>query len=110
MIRWGANRVVILTKSYAFKFPRAGSLRAFLYGMLNNVIEAERGRRGNPGYCPVVFSFAGFLTVQIRAEPVHWESFNPKDFVNKYGLKGVEFKPCSFGKIGEQIVAVDYGW
>jgi len=110
-LKRGANRIVWLVGNWALKLPRLQSWRGFLFALINNQTEVERQ---GPGYCPVVFWIpGGWLTVQRRAEPLtrlEWELFDSSRFIRAYGLQGVETKPCSFGKVDGQIVAVDYGW
>src|SRR4051812_31445385 len=100
--RRGANRLVILTKRYAFKLPTFNSWRDFLFGLLNNQTENDLGRSGNPGYCPVVFAIpGGFLTVMRRARIMDDQEFWYGDFdycgfCTKYSIQ-VERKSDSFG-------------
>jgi hypothetical protein len=109
----GRNRVVVLTRRHAYKLPTPTSWPDFLFGLLNNMNEARRGKRGQQGYCPVVFALpGGWLTVMLRARPMlpaEWEGFDAKAFCSRLGIKA-EHKPCSFGWLNGRIVAVDYGW
>jgi hypothetical protein len=109
--RKGFNRWVILTRRWAFKFPAPYSWRSFLYGMLNNMNEAEQGR-GKSTACPVVWRLpGGILNVMPRCEPLTPEQFATIDVseFKKHKLV-VEPKHDSFGVLDGVIVAVDFGW
>jgi hypothetical protein len=109
-VRRGNNRVVILIGSYAVKLPRARSWRGLLYGMLNNINEAEAQK---PGACPVVASLGcGLVTIMRRARDLTDTEFD--ELVDVAGFKtitGLEVEPKrdSFGWLDGAIVAVDYG-
>jgi hypothetical protein len=111
--RRGANRLVILTKRYAFKFPTCRSWRDFLFGLLNNQTEARVGRSGREGVCPVLFAIpGGFLVVMPRVATLtrgEFVTFDFQAFIERHKLC-VEAKPDSFGVHEDKIVAVDYGW
>lgn len=110
--RRGTNRWVILTRSYAFKFPALYSWRAFLYGLLNNMNERSWWEAGKPLACPVLWGLpGGFLIVMPRCEPLSEEEFKALK-LEAYWFTGiaVEAKPDSFGKLNGLVVAVDYGW
>jgi hypothetical protein len=103
---------VLLTRRWALKFPALYSWRAFLYGLLNNMNEAQQGR-GNSWACPVVARLPlGFLNVMPRCEPLkerQFEALNVAEFCKQHRLV-VEAKIDSFGVLNGLIVAVDYGW
>ena len=77
MIRWGANRVVVLTRRYAIKLPR---LRCFRYGRLNNLNE-WRWQHEDRHYCPVLWCAPfGLLSIMPRVQPIHplYECYLPR--------------------------------
>jgi hypothetical protein len=110
--RVGFNRWVLLTSRRAYKFPALYSWRAFLYGLLNNLNEAQQGR-GKRAACPVLWRLPlGFLNVMPRATPLEQRQFETLDvaeFCKAHSLV-VEPKLDSFGVLNGLIVAVDYGW
>jgi hypothetical protein len=110
--RVGFNRWVVLTSSRAYKFPAPYSWRSFLYGILNNLNEAEQGR-GKLAACPVLWRLPlGFLNVMPRVEPLSDREFaalDVKEFCRQSKLV-VEPKVDSFGTLNGLLVAVDYGW
>jgi hypothetical protein len=109
--RSGRNRLVLLTARYAIKVPRLTSWRDFLFGLLNNLNEARDAKL--EGRCPVVARLPlGLAIVMPRAEILSREEFAYFDyhgFCRRHAVRA-EAKPDSFGKIGGNIVAVDYGW
>jgi hypothetical protein len=109
--RTGRNRLVFLTPRYAIKVPRPSSWANFLYGLLNNLNEARDSHLG--GRCPVIASFPlGLAIVMPRAEILTQHEFGAFDYHNfcrEHRIKA-ECKPDSFGRLGGEVVAVDYGW
>lgn len=109
--RLGKNRIVLLTRRYAIKLPRCGTWKGLLYGLLNNLNEADDCGKG--GRCPVLWRAPlGFAIVMPRARPLEqdeFEAFDYATFVNRHGIRA-EKKADSFGYLGEDIVALDYGW
>jgi hypothetical protein len=65
--RRGANRFVILTRRYAFKFPNIlGGWFQACWGMIDNM--QERRAQGQQGICPLLWSLpGGLLNVMPRA-------------------------------------------
>lgn len=123
--RNGISREVILTKRYAYKFPKLRyGWKQFLHGLLANMQERSFAKAGWPELCPVVWSIpGGWLIVMRRAEPISeddwqvlgWESAHPRDVLEPWISRSsnyvipAERKPDSFGWLDGQIVAVDYG-
>lgn len=113
-IAWGASRMVLLTKRWAFKFPRPTEWRLFLTGLLANMQERAFAGAGWPELCPVVWSVpGGWLVVMRRAVPLsasQWEGFDAKAFcVRPDYCVPAEAKWSSFGWLDGKVVAVDYG-
>jgi hypothetical protein len=110
--RRGANRWVLLVGFYAFKFPYPSTWRQVLFGILNNLNERDWSRT-KPGTCPVLWSSpCGIVIVMPRVEILDEEQFlqfDSKAFCREHGLNA-EHKPDSYGRLGDRIVAVDYGW
>lgn len=102
---------MLLTRTRAYKFPALTSWRQALYGLLNNMNEAEHSGRG--GVCPVLWRMpGGFLNVMPRAAELTDKEFaalNVSEFCDSNKLI-VEYKRDSFGWLDGRIVAVDYGW
>lgn len=111
----GASRIVVLSGSRAFKMPTCRNWRQFLRGLLANMDEAEFYKRGADGLCPVVFALpGGWLTVMARADPLsdqEWApiEWHPPDVFSGGQPVEIEHKRSSWGTVGGQIVAVDYG-
>lgn len=110
----GATRWVFFLGPWAIKIPALWDWRSFLHGLLANMQERLWASMGYPGLCPLICSLpGGWLIVMRRAEPLsreEWNGLSYEAFVDKgnYQLP-VENKLDSFGKLGDQIVAVDYG-
>lgn len=103
----GRNRLVLLTRCYAFKIPTLRCWRDFLFGLLNNQNEAAWS--GEPGHCPVLFALpGGWLIVMPRLPIVTEDEFSRIDPAEL--PQRAERKPDSFGWLDGQVVAVDYGW
>lgn len=110
-VRRGANRFVILTRRFAFKFPNVpGGWFQACWGMIDNM--QERRAQGQQGICPVLWSLpGGLLNVMPRAEeltPAEWLAFDYEAHVRR-GAYSAERKPDSFGWLNGEIVAIDYG-
>jgi hypothetical protein len=109
--RRGRNRWTLLLGNFAIKFPSPRSWQDFLFGILNNMKEAADGHL--PGRCPVLArSPLGLVIVMRRAEPLsddEFASFDAYSFCREHGVRA-ECKPDSFGRLGDRIVALDYGW
>lgn len=117
IIRYGSARWVILTKRFAFKFPSLSSWRQFLLGLLANIRESE-WHSHDDRFCPIKLSISGgVLVVMPRCEPLteaEFATFDYDEFVSDKGrefsiVNLVENKDDSFGRLGNKIVAVDYG-
>lgn len=102
----GRNRLVLLTRRYAFKIPSLRSWQDLLYGLLNNLTEARVGTSGHAGVCPVLWHIPGGWLVVMPRLPILTEA---DEIPNIEGLC-VERKMDSFGRYNDRIVAVDYGW
>jgi hypothetical protein len=110
--RRGFNRWVLLTARRAYKFPAPYSWRSFLYGLLNNMNEAQQAR-GKSYACPIVWRLPlGFLNVMPRCKPLNERQFAALDVADfcRTNRLVVEHKIDSFGVLNGLIVAVDYGW
>lgn len=111
--RSGANRIVLLTRRYAIKLPRAGNVRLFLYGLLNNINEAKSSHQ--PGRCPVVARLPfGLAIVMPRVVPIsrsQWPNtrIDAAELCRSQSICA-ELKPDSFGWLEDKLVVVDYGW
>lgn len=113
-IAYGATRTVWLIGPWAFKFPSMVEWRLFLLGLLANMQERKFSETDWPELCPVLWSLpGGWLVVMRRARELTRTEFDQIDFV-KWLDRGnyvipAEPKMDSFGWIGGQLVAVDYG-
>jgi hypothetical protein len=103
-VRHGKSRTVVLAGPVAVKLPSLLGWRRFLWGLLSNL--AERERAGVPGACPIVWAapLAAVLVVR-RAEPLPEGAEIPG---HVRALTGIDDKPCSYGIVGGEVVAVDY--
>lgn len=126
-IRAGATRTVILTKRYAFKFPRFYRARRefewsrILMGMLANLQERYWAQFNLPQLCPIVFSDPlGLVVVMPRCQPAPKQFGNsaivcPVEFTwwERYGSEGcrvpVENTAANFGYHMGRLVSFDYG-
>lgn len=109
----GCTRDVFLIGRYAFKVPKLTSTWGmFLRGFLCNMQERAFSTLGR-GYCPVVWHIpGGFLVVMRRAEPLsreEWFDLLDRLEADRLLFAVAERKQDSFGKLGGEIVAVDYG-
>lgn len=113
-IAYGVTRTVWLIGPLAFKFPSLVEWRLFLLGLLANMQESKFSKTGWPELCPVLWSLpGGWLVVMKRARELtreEFDSLNLSSWVDRgdYVIPA-ELKMDSFGWIGEQLVAVDYG-
>ncbi len=133
--RYGTTRNVWLVGKWAVKVPAWSEWRLFLLGLLANMQEKVFARTGWAELCPVVWSLpGGWMLVMRRAIPLtreEWDYFNGEKWAKREAMPGhvrarmyggaatwaervaytipVELKMDSFGWIGEQLVAVDYG-
>ncbi len=110
----GVTRIVLLIGNVAVKIPNIRQWRLFLRGLLGNMQERLFGTSWMQGFCPIVCSDPfGFVVVMRRAIPLsdkEWAEFDYEKFVNRADYKiPVENKQDSFGWVGSQIVAIDYG-
>lgn len=120
----GSNRLVFLTRRYAFKIPNVRRWFQVCWGLIDNMQERRanglgRFGRRQDGICPVVFSLpGGFLNVMPRARPLtdaEWASFDPYAHCRRRDESGTEYwisaepKRDSFGVLGGEILAIDYG-
>ena len=109
--RTGRNRWVVLTRLYAVKVPSPIRWRDFLFGLLNNMREAETSHL--PGRCPVIAKVPlGLAIVMPRVQIMssgEFAAFDAAAFCKMHGISA-EHKPDSFGRLCGEIVAVDYGW
>lgn len=103
----GRNRLVLLTRRHALKLPALRCWRDFLFGLLNNMNEAAWS--GEAGHCPVLFAAPlGLLVVMPRVRVLTEAEFADLDPARLPPRP--ERKADSFGWLGEELVAVDYGW
>jgi hypothetical protein len=107
--REGRNRIVVLVGQYAIKFPSMRSWRDFLFGMLNNMNEAD-WHGEHEGYCPVLWRAPlGLAIAMPRASILDDEVFEAIGHTLP-SIAGAERKASSWGWLGDRVVAVDYGW
>ena len=98
---------MILTRRFAIKVPSPRCWRDFLFGLLNNMNEAAWS--AEPGHCPVILAAPGGLFVVMpRARVLTDGEFQQLD--QEVLPPRPERKADSFGILGDQLVAVDYGW
>lgn len=103
----GRNRLVVLTRRYAVKFPSPRCWRDFLFGLLNNLNEAQAWRE-RPFYCPVLWSAPlGLAVIMPRAEVLTDDEFQAAAIPCDHRA---ERKPSSWGRLDGRLVAIDYGW
>jgi hypothetical protein len=109
LITEGRNRFVLVTRRHAYKFPSLRCWRDLLFGILNNLHEAQ-AQRDHPAYCPVLWcSPLGLLIVMPRVDVLGQDEWReaegrlPADTC-------AEMKPSSWGRLDGRIVAIDYGW
>lgn len=120
----GGTRIVILTKNYVFKFPRFGSWKQFVQGMLSNLTEGQWKGYRNKHLCPIKYSNKlGLLVVMVRADKVIDEDKFKEDLAKLIDLESEGFDPCklgadffeydafpkNFGYYKGHLVKIDYG-
>lgn len=103
----GYNRFVILTRRHAIKIPSLRSWRDFLFGLLNNMHEAQ-AQRSEPFYCPVLWAAPLGLAIVMPRVRVLTDQEWPAVTLPAGGC--AEHKPSSWGWLGDRLVAIDYGW
>lgn len=123
---YGSTRTVLLMGSWAIKMPTCVEWRLFVQGMLANDQEVHLSKLQWPQLCPVLFSLPfGLMVVMKRARPLTLEEFDEfsrchSQYIREYQLSlknpfgeesfiDVEHKLDTFGYLGDQVVAVDYG-
>lgn len=107
----GATRTVLVTKHWAFKFPRFGPYRNFLQGLLGNMQECDFATMRDPRFCPVLFGLpGGWLVVMPSLSPISDEQWQSILQATEWKwTEAVECKRSSFGVYKGAIVALDYG-
>lgn len=113
---WGCTREVFLVGRWAIKIPQIRyEWRHFLQGLLANMQELQWWKNfPQPELCPVLWGIpGGWLIIMRRAKPMTRDQFDAID-VKAWCDRGdwivpAENKMDSFGWIGDQLVAVDYG-
>lgn len=108
----GIYRRVILVGAYAVKLPR---IRNFLSGLRCNRWEREMWTKwrpvfGWPNLCPISFAdpFGLFVIMPRATQPVTFDDVanaTPDYFPDITS----EFKPEDFGRVGNVVLALDYG-
>lgn len=68
-IHCGSTRAVLVTKRYAFKFPRLRSLDQFFRGLSANQKERLHWKEAPDYFVPVLFSIPGLLVVMPTCKP-----------------------------------------
>lgn len=112
----GCTREVFLVGRWAIKVPQFRyEWRHFLQGLLANMQERQWWKNfPQPELCPVLWGVpGGWLIVMRRAQPMTRDQFDAID-LEAWCDRGewkvpAEPKMDSFGWIGDQLVAVDYG-
>ena len=110
---YGVYRRVFLMGRFAIKIPR---LRRIVSGLRSNRWEREMWYRWRPIFgwtnlCPIILAdpFGFVVVVMSRAcRPVTMEEIIESD-PDDYPDITSEMKPADFGRIGNLIVALDYG-
>ncbi len=115
LINTGSTRLVILTKSYAFKIPRLNKWKDFLNGLLSNLQEIDFNKLNEPKLCPVLFSLPlGLLVIMPKCRILRDFEMNRKQLeeyckVSENFILPCEYKEDSFGYYKGKLVCVDYG-
>lgn len=112
----GCTREVFLVGPWAIKIPQFRyEWRHFLQGLLANMQEVQWWTNfPQPQLCPVLWGLpGGWLIIMKRAQPLTRDQFDSID-LKAWCDRGdwivpAEIKLDSFGWIGDQLVAVDYG-
>lgn len=68
-IHCGSTRAVLVTKRYAFKFPRLKTLDQFFRGLSANQKERLHSKEAPEFFVPVLFSIPGLLVVMPACKP-----------------------------------------
>lgn len=68
-IHCGSTRAVVVTKRYAFKFPRLNSMDQFFRGLSANQKERLHWKEAPEFFVPVLFSIPGLLVVMPALKP-----------------------------------------
>lgn len=121
----GGTRIVFVTRKHVFKFPRVGSWKQFVQGMLSNITEGQWKNFNNPHLCPIKYSNRlGLLVVMQRALPVHHKGLFLVELERLYSQVDLEKEspyylsrdffdydafPKNFGYINGNLVKIDYG-
>ena len=112
-VRRGVTRTVLLVARWAVKVPslcaHRNGLRGVMWslarGLSANLSEAEWS--GQPGLCPVVWSFAGIVNVYPRCEPASEDL--TEDVYEAIGFTGpMDKKPANLGWLNGKLVWLDY--
>lgn len=111
---YGTTRTVFLVWNWAVKVPSFTEWRLFLLGLLANMQERRFSDMGRPEMCPVLWSLpGGWISIMRRARPMtrmEFFQFDTEEWVKREDyMVPVEHKMSSFGWLGDQVVAVDYG-
>ncbi len=115
LIKTGATRWVLLTKSYAFKVPNLTKYRTFLCGLLANMQEVAFSKVTifKHKLCPVLFHLpGGLLVVMPRCGKLkkQYTNYELENFCNlEEGVIPAEIKQDSFGMLNDNLVCLDYG-
>ena len=124
LVTTGSNRVVLLTRRFAFKVPSPRRWWFFVWGLIDNMHERRACGLGpwghrQDGVAPIVFSLpGGLLNVARRARPLtadEWAAFDVDAHCERRFADGTPYrisaepKPDSFGVLDGRVVAVDYG-
>ena len=111
----GSTRIAIpLFKRIVIKIPNILNYRMFLYGILGNLQERKWYKiTKHKKLCPVYFSLAGLINIMPYCYELSDKEFKSLDY-NKFiqygnSLFPVENKKCSFKKLNDKIIIVDYG-
>lgn len=124
VLKQGVTRNVLKVGGWAFKFPRLNNWKMFLQGLVANLNEVDFNRWLLPLVVEIRFALpGGFLNVSKWAEPltpdeahghyaelVQSASMNPDDARLSFLVEVLENKTDSFGKLGQVIVILDYGF
>jgi hypothetical protein len=107
----GITRHVLLVRSVVVKLPRINyGWEKFLQGLLANIQENKTHHYSNGIHdmlCPVLFSFAGIIHVQKRAERTFIEA-EMSELTIPDAIKGDD-KAGNWGILNGKVVKLDYG-
>lgn len=121
----GCARFVILIGRYAIKLPRIhghnfayGRLDSLCKGISQNIREYVFFKAGTNHVCPIVFHIHGFLNIMLRVTELTESEYDDfeYDVLNSYVDISeddtvwaiTEHKADSWGRLGKQIVSIDY--